>query len=145
MSVTAPPASRAAGVAAGLKSSGDPDVALVVNDGPADAAAAVFTTNRFQAAPVLWTRQVLDGSAGAGDRPQLRRRQRLHRPRRLPGHPRHRRAGRRRLGLGADDVAVALHRPDRRPAADGRAPAGVDAPRWRRSRGTAARTPPTRS
>ncbi|MGY1671125.1 bifunctional glutamate N-acetyltransferase/amino-acid acetyltransferase ArgJ [Geodermatophilus sp. SYSU D00710] len=59
MSVTAPQGFRAAGVAAGLKSSGAPDVALVVNDGPRDAAAAVFTTNRFPAAPVLWSRQVL--------------------------------------------------------------------------------------
>jgi glutamate N-acetyltransferase/amino-acid N-acetyltransferase len=62
MSVTAPQGFRAAGVAAGLKSSGDPDVALVVNDGPDDAAAAVFTTNRFPAAPVLWSRQVLAGA-----------------------------------------------------------------------------------
>jgi glutamate N-acetyltransferase / amino-acid N-acetyltransferase len=61
VSVTAPRGFRAAGVAAGLKSSGDPDVALVVNDGPDDAAAAVFTTNRFPAAPVLWSRQVLQG------------------------------------------------------------------------------------
>jgi glutamate N-acetyltransferase / amino-acid N-acetyltransferase len=62
VSVTAPQGFRAAGVAAGLKSSGDPDVALVVNDGPDDAAAAVFTTNRFPAAPVLWSRQVLAGN-----------------------------------------------------------------------------------
>ncbi|MGY1616439.1 bifunctional glutamate N-acetyltransferase/amino-acid acetyltransferase ArgJ [Geodermatophilus sp. SYSU D00691] len=61
MSVTAPQGFRAAGVAAGLKSSGDRDVALVVNDGPDDAAAAVFTTNRFPAAPVQWSRQVLSG------------------------------------------------------------------------------------
>jgi glutamate N-acetyltransferase/amino-acid N-acetyltransferase len=59
MSTTAPQGFRAAGVAAGLKSTGAPDVALVVNDGPDDAAAAVFTTNRFPAAPVLWSRQVL--------------------------------------------------------------------------------------
>ncbi|WP_369259700.1 bifunctional glutamate N-acetyltransferase/amino-acid acetyltransferase ArgJ [Geodermatophilus amargosae] len=59
MSVTAPQGFRAAGVAAGLKSSGAPDVALVVNDGPQDSAAAVFTTNRFPAAPVQWSRQVL--------------------------------------------------------------------------------------
>src|SRR3712207_9454557 len=59
VTVTAPAGFRAAGVAAGLKSSGDPDVALVVNDGPDDAAAAVFTTNRFPAAPVQWSRQVL--------------------------------------------------------------------------------------
>jgi len=62
VSVTAPAGFRAAGVAAGLKSSGNPDVALVVNDGPEDVAAAVFTTNRFPAAPVLWSRQVLEGN-----------------------------------------------------------------------------------
>jgi glutamate N-acetyltransferase / amino-acid N-acetyltransferase len=61
MSTTSPRGYRAAGVAAGLKTSGDPDVALVVNDGPDDVAAAVFTTNRFPAAPVLWSRQVLAG------------------------------------------------------------------------------------
>lgn len=59
MSVTAPAGFRASGVTAGLKSSGAPDVALVVNDGPLYAAAGVFTANRFQAAPVLWSRQVL--------------------------------------------------------------------------------------
>jgi glutamate N-acetyltransferase / amino-acid N-acetyltransferase len=62
MSITVPRGFRAAGVAAGLKTSGDRDVALVVNDGPVDAAAAVFTTNRVKAAPVLWSQQVL--SAG---------------------------------------------------------------------------------
>ncbi|GGB96745.1 bifunctional glutamate N-acetyltransferase/amino-acid acetyltransferase ArgJ [Cellulomonas carbonis] len=62
MTVTAPRGFRAAGVAAGLKSSGAPDVALVVNDGPLQVAAAVFTSNRVQAAPVLWSRQaVADG------------------------------------------------------------------------------------
>ena len=59
MSVTGPKGFRAAGVAAGLKASGAPDVALVVNDGPLDAAAAVFTSNRVKAAPVLWSEQVL--------------------------------------------------------------------------------------
>jgi glutamate N-acetyltransferase/amino-acid N-acetyltransferase len=59
VSVTAARGFRAAGVAAGLKSSGDPDVALVVNDGPDDAAAAVFTTNRVKAAPVLWSQQAI--------------------------------------------------------------------------------------
>ncbi|MDN5747387.1 MAG: bifunctional glutamate N-acetyltransferase/amino-acid acetyltransferase ArgJ, partial [Pseudonocardia sp.] len=39
------------------------DLALVVNDGPGRAAAGVFTTNQVQAAPVLWSRQVLDGGA----------------------------------------------------------------------------------
>ena len=59
MSVTAAAGFRAAGVAAGLKESGNPDVAVVVNDGPLDVAAGVFTTNRISAAPVLWSRQVL--------------------------------------------------------------------------------------
>ena len=61
MSVTAPLGFRAAGVAAGLKESGQPDVAVVLNDGPSRAAAAVFTRNRVQAAPVIWTRQVVSG------------------------------------------------------------------------------------
>jgi glutamate N-acetyltransferase/amino-acid N-acetyltransferase len=66
VSVTAPQGFRAAGVAAGLKPSGDPDVALVVNDGPLDVAAAVFTTNRVKAAPVLWSEQVVkDGRLAA--------------------------------------------------------------------------------
>ncbi|PFG42908.1 glutamate N-acetyltransferase [Isoptericola jiangsuensis] len=64
MSVTTPRGFRAAGVAAGLKSTGARDVALVVNDGPLATAAAVLTSNRVQAAPVLWTRQaVSDGAA----------------------------------------------------------------------------------
>lgn len=57
--VTAPRGFRAAGVAAGIKSDGQPDLALVVNDGPSDAAAGVFTSNRVKAAPVLWSEQVL--------------------------------------------------------------------------------------
>ena len=66
MSVTAPQGFRAAGVVAGLKQSGDRDVAVVMNDGPSRAAAAVFTANRVQAAPVTWTRQVVkDGRVRA--------------------------------------------------------------------------------
>ncbi|WP_418277155.1 bifunctional glutamate N-acetyltransferase/amino-acid acetyltransferase ArgJ [Isoptericola jiangsuensis] len=62
--VTVPAGFRAAGVAAGLKSTGARDVALVVNDGPLSTAAAVLTSNRVQAAPVVWTRQaVSDGAA----------------------------------------------------------------------------------
>jgi glutamate N-acetyltransferase / amino-acid N-acetyltransferase len=61
MSVTAPQGFRAAGVFGGLKQSGDRDVAVVINDGPSRAAAAVFTANRVQAAPVKWTRQVVSG------------------------------------------------------------------------------------
>lgn len=59
MSTTYPRGFRAAGVAAGLKSTGKPDVALVVNAGPKFHAAGVFTSNRVQAAPVQWTRQVM--------------------------------------------------------------------------------------
>ena len=66
MSVTAAKGFRAIGLAAGIKASGRPDVALIVNDGPMDYAAAVFTSNRFPAAPVLWSKQaVSDGSARA--------------------------------------------------------------------------------
>ena len=66
MSVTAARGFRASGVTAGLKASGRPDVALVVNDGPERTAAAVFTSNRFAAAPVHWTRQaVADGELHA--------------------------------------------------------------------------------
>ena len=59
MTTTAPQGFRAAGVAAGIKASGRPDVALVVNDGPDHHAAAVFTSNRVEAAPVTWSRQVV--------------------------------------------------------------------------------------
>jgi len=61
VSVTAAKGFRAAGVAAGLKSGGALDVALVVNDGPDAIAAGVFTGNRVKAAPVLWSQQVLRG------------------------------------------------------------------------------------
>jgi len=61
MTVTHPKGFRASGVAAGLKASGNPDVALVVNDGPDFTAAGVFTGNRVKAAPVLWSQQVLKG------------------------------------------------------------------------------------
>jgi len=66
VSVTAAAGFRAAGVTAGLKPSGNPDLALVVNDGPQHAAAAVFTSNRVVGAPVLWSRQCIkDGLARA--------------------------------------------------------------------------------
>ena len=66
MSVTTPGGFRAAGVIAGLKTSGRPDVALVVNDGPLHSGAAVFTRNRVQAAPVRWSRAaVTDGRIDA--------------------------------------------------------------------------------
>jgi glutamate N-acetyltransferase/amino-acid N-acetyltransferase len=66
MSVTHPQGFAAAGVAAGLKSSGGQDVALVVNQGPRYDAATVFTANRCKANPVLWSEQVIsDGTARA--------------------------------------------------------------------------------
>ncbi|AEF35831.1 MULTISPECIES: bifunctional glutamate N-acetyltransferase/amino-acid acetyltransferase ArgJ [Mycobacteriaceae] len=57
--VTAPAGFRAAGIAAGIKASGAPDLALVFNEGPDYAAAGVFTSNQVKAAPVLWSQQVL--------------------------------------------------------------------------------------
>ncbi|MFI8265842.1 MULTISPECIES: bifunctional glutamate N-acetyltransferase/amino-acid acetyltransferase ArgJ [unclassified Streptomyces] len=61
MSVTAALGFLASGVSAGIKESGDPDLALVVNRGPSRAAAGVFTSNRVQAAPVRWSRRTLAG------------------------------------------------------------------------------------
>ncbi|MFI6052510.1 bifunctional glutamate N-acetyltransferase/amino-acid acetyltransferase ArgJ [Streptomyces violascens] len=61
MSVTAAKGFTAAGIAAGIKQNGNPDLALVVNTGPRRAAAGVFTSNRVKAAPVLWSEQVLKG------------------------------------------------------------------------------------
>ncbi|MCG3753234.1 MULTISPECIES: bifunctional glutamate N-acetyltransferase/amino-acid acetyltransferase ArgJ [unclassified Amycolatopsis] len=59
MTVTGPKGFRAAGVAAGIKASGALDLSLVVNDGPLDVAAGVFTRNVIKAAPVLWSQEVL--------------------------------------------------------------------------------------
>jgi glutamate N-acetyltransferase/amino-acid N-acetyltransferase len=63
VSVTAARGFTAAGVAAGIKPDGAPDLALVVTTGPRRAAAGVFTSNRVQAAPVRWSRQVLAGGS----------------------------------------------------------------------------------
>jgi glutamate N-acetyltransferase/amino-acid N-acetyltransferase len=66
VSVTAAQGFEAAGVAAGLKASGGLDLALVVNRGPRSAAAAVFTSNRAKANPIIWSQQaVADGIAQA--------------------------------------------------------------------------------
>jgi glutamate N-acetyltransferase/amino-acid N-acetyltransferase len=66
VSVTAASGFAAAGVVAGLKSSGKRDLALVQNLGPLKTAAAVFTTNRCKANPVLWSEQVIrDGVVSA--------------------------------------------------------------------------------
>ena len=57
--VTAAAGFRAAGIPAGIKKSGAPDLALVFNEGPDHSAAGVFTRNQVKAAPVLWTSQAL--------------------------------------------------------------------------------------
>ncbi|MFZ4843690.1 bifunctional glutamate N-acetyltransferase/amino-acid acetyltransferase ArgJ [Mycetocola saprophilus] len=66
MSVTTPSGFIAAGVPAGLKSTGKPDLALVVNTGPEKNAAAVFTSNRALANPIIWSKEVIkDGRVDA--------------------------------------------------------------------------------
>jgi glutamate N-acetyltransferase / amino-acid N-acetyltransferase len=66
VSVTFANGFRAAGVACGLKASGNRDIALVQNLGPEKSVAAVFTTNRCKANPILWSEQVVkDGVAEA--------------------------------------------------------------------------------
>ena len=59
MTITHPAGFRAAGVAAGLKSTGAKDLALVVNDGPRHDSASVFTANRCKANPILWSQEVV--------------------------------------------------------------------------------------
>jgi glutamate N-acetyltransferase / amino-acid N-acetyltransferase len=59
VTVTAAQGFEAAGVAVGLKSTGRPDVALVVNRGPLKVGAAVFTSNRAKANPILWSQQAI--------------------------------------------------------------------------------------
>jgi len=66
MTVTHPAGFTAAGVAAGLKTSGGKDLALVVNTGPRFDSASVFTANRCLANPVLWSKEVVkDGTVRA--------------------------------------------------------------------------------
>lgn len=66
MSVPLPAGFTAAGIAAGIKASGDLDLALISNSGPDFHAAGVFTTNRVLAAPVRWSQQALsNGTAKA--------------------------------------------------------------------------------
>jgi glutamate N-acetyltransferase/amino-acid N-acetyltransferase len=62
-SVAAPAGFRAAGIACGIKSNGKPDLAVIASDSPASAA-AVFTTNRAQAAPILVSRENVRQSGG---------------------------------------------------------------------------------
>ncbi len=64
--VTAASGFRAAGITAGLKASGRPDLALVVNDGPRTSVCAVFTSNRVVGEPVKWSRAAAaDGRTAA--------------------------------------------------------------------------------
>jgi glutamate N-acetyltransferase/amino-acid N-acetyltransferase len=66
MSVTHAAGFLAGGIAAGIKASGNKDLALVHNQGPLNAAAAVFTSNRAQANPIIWSREVIkDGQVSA--------------------------------------------------------------------------------
>ena len=114
MSVTAPKGFEAAGVAAGLKASGgqgrrprrQPRAARTP---PPRSSRA----NRCKANPVLWSEQVVKDGVVQAVVPQLRRRQLLHRPRRLPDHARRRRAGRRAARRRRDRRPRLLHRPDR--------------------------------
>jgi glutamate N-acetyltransferase / amino-acid N-acetyltransferase len=61
--ITAPRGFRASGVACGIKAKGGLDLALIVSDTPAQAA-AVFTTNKAVAAPVIVSRRQLGQSGG---------------------------------------------------------------------------------
>lgn len=66
MTVTVAKGFVAGAVHAGLKKSGNLDLALVVNQGPLKSAAVVFTTNRCQANPIIWSKQVIaDGEVSA--------------------------------------------------------------------------------
>ena len=98
---SAPPASRP-----GSRPSGTPDLALVVNDGPATHAAAVFTTNRVEAAPGRLVAAGRRRRARRRRRAQLRRRERLHRARGLPDTHRTAEHVAEVLGVSAGDVVV---------------------------------------
>lgn len=66
MTVTLAKGFVAGAVHAGLKKSGKLDLALVVNQGPLNSAAVVFTTNRCQANPIIWSKEVIkDGQVSA--------------------------------------------------------------------------------
>ncbi len=81
------PARRRAAGARRSRASGKPDVALVVNDGPDAAAAAVFTSNRAQGEPDHLVAAGRRGRRRSRRRPELRRRELLHR-RRSASRPR---------------------------------------------------------
>ena len=64
MTVTTPKGFRAAGIAAGLKSDSKLDLAIVINDGPSQGAAVVFTSNKVTANPIRWSKRALRDSGG---------------------------------------------------------------------------------
>ena len=108
--VTAPAGFRAAGIAAGIKKSGAPDLAPVFNEGPDYGAAGVFTRNQVKAAPVLWTSQAL--TTGRLRAVLLNPAARMPAPAAgFSGHPRDRRSGRRdavELGHRTGPIEVAV-------------------------------------
>ncbi|PXA76046.1 bifunctional glutamate N-acetyltransferase/amino-acid acetyltransferase ArgJ [Auritidibacter sp. NML100628] len=67
MSVTQAKGFRAAGVASGIKESGAKDLAVIINDGPDQQAAGVFTSNKVKAAPVKWSLEALKSSGYQAD------------------------------------------------------------------------------
>ena len=145
MSVTHPAGFTAAGVEAGLKTSGGKDVALVVNNGPNHDSASVFTANRCKANPILWSEEVVkDGvvravvlnSGGANCYTGAEGFQTTHAvAEQVADGPRHRRRRRGRL----------LDRPDRPEQPAREPPRRASTTASPRSATTAAPTPPRRS
>ena len=122
MSVVAPQGFRAAGVAAGLKSTGGLDLALVVNDGPAACGRRRVHSQQGQGGAGAVDAAGARHRPPAGRRPQLRRCERVHGAGRFPDRARHRREGRRGPRLRPDRGRGLFHRIDRQAApARGRA------------------------
>ena len=121
MSVTAAEGFAAAGVSAGIRPSGKPDVALVRSLVPA-VGCAMWTRNRVQAAPVVVSRRHLELARAAGGRRQRRRRERGHRA--APGEEDAAATAAhtaRLLGLAPEEVIVLSTGRHRTSAADGEA------------------------
>lgn len=128
--VTAPLGFRAAGIAAGIKVSGAPDLALVFNEGPDYAAAGVFTRNQVKAALRAVVAAGPHHRPAAHCHPEFRWCECLYGPGRVPGHPPDRGGGGRRAQQLGDEYRRGrgrglLDRPDRRSTADGQGPGGV--------------------
>ena len=80
--VTSVPGFKACGIASGMRRKGRKDLALVLNTGKNPVAAGVFTSNRFAAAPVLYSRASERSEWNARRGVKLWQRQRLHRGKR---------------------------------------------------------------